>query len=306
MKIRTILFYAGIIYAQMGFAQQQDTLIFDATTGNYIIRYLRENPQTGERDSLVEVIFVPATKINPKVTTRVEPDSNIFLYKYRIENGPGAQQNLLVFLVQFGRGVDVVDRSTNRWWGDRRQGFKEEEFNRIFSWHGDQGLEVGWSADGFALGSSGIPGIGVAYFQGNAPIEVYRYELPYEMLRQVAALKIFPADHVARPTIVPVAPPEPFVATAFLDTLTSYKHQAFALGWIKNQGIVQSLDAKLDNAKRQLQRNNTTAARNTLQAFLNEVEALWKDEEHPYGGKQITSEAYALLKFNAEYLVSKL
>ncbi len=107
-------------------------------------------------------------------------------------------------------------------------------------------------------------------------------------------------------TVGPVLPPTPFVALAFLDTLTSYKHQAFALGWIKNRGIVQSLDAKLDNAKRQLQRNNKTAARNILRAFLNEVEALWKGEEHPYGGKQITSEAYALLKFNAEYLISKL
>jgi hypothetical protein len=107
-------------------------------------------------------------------------------------------------------------------------------------------------------------------------------------------------------TVVRRSPPVPFIPLTFLDTLISYKHQAFALGWIKNQGIVQSLDAKLDNAKRQLQRNNTTAARNTLQAFLNEVEALWKGEEHPYGGKQITSEAYALLKFNAEYLVSKL
>jgi hypothetical protein len=99
-------------------------------------------------------------------------------------------------------------------------------------------------------------------------------------------------------TIGPTAPPLMFSPLAAIDTLISYKHQALTLSWITNQGIANSLDQKLDNARKQLQRGNNKAAKNMLEAFLNEVEAQ-KD-------KHLTSEAYALLKFNAEYLISKL
>jgi hypothetical protein len=179
-------------------------------------------------------------------------------------------------------------------------------------------LEPGATIDSIVMTSHGIPALRSFVISPS-----YNPKLPYEITlanedsirrfipepteeEEAAFQRLLDSIKVRGVTIGPTAPPANFIPLFFLDTLISYKHQAFSLGWIKNQGIVQSLDAKLDNAKRQLQRNNTTAARNTLQAFVNEVEALWKGEEHPYGGKQITSEAYALLKFNAEYLVSKL
>ncbi|GJQ22127.1 MAG: hypothetical protein HBSIN02_24820 [Bacteroidia bacterium] len=85
----------------------------------------------------------------------------------------------------------------------------------------------------------------------------------------------------------------------FLDTLVSYKHQAFALGWIKEEGIVTSLDAKLEAARPQIIADRPSA-KQILESFANELEALNAQ------GNKITSEAYALLKFNAEYLISKL
>jgi hypothetical protein len=95
---------------------------------------------------------------------------------------------------------------------------------------------------------------------------------------------------------------------AFIDTLISYTRQAFALGWIKNRDIVQDLNAELNNAKRQLRRNNRRAAKDILRDFVDEVEDLFEEEDQHSDPQdvQITSEAYALLKFNAEYLISKL
>ena len=87
-------------------------------------------------------------------------------------------------------------------------------------------------------------------------------------------------------------------AVNWVDTLISYKHKAFDLGWIQDKGIANSLDQKLDNAKAQLVRKNNKSAKNILEAFVSEVEA--------QKNKHLTSEAYALLKFNAEYLISKL
>ena len=68
--------------------------------------------------------------------------------------------------------------------------------------------------------------------------------------------------------------------------------------WIPNPGTCRSLESKLENAGRQLRRGNMTTAANTLRAFLNEVEALKE--------KQLSSEAYALLRFNGEYLLERL
>ncbi len=99
-------------------------------------------------------------------------------------------------------------------------------------------------------------------------------------------------------TIGPTAPPLDSSASSWIDTLISYKHQALSLGWIDNQGVASSLDSKLDNARNRLVAGDTAAARNILNAFVNEVEA--------QNGKHLTSEAYALLKYNAEYLIRKL
>lgn len=87
-------------------------------------------------------------------------------------------------------------------------------------------------------------------------------------------------------------------ALAWIDTLISYKHRAYDKGWITNQGTANSLDQKLENARRQLEQGNSKAAKNILAAFVNEVEA--------QKGKHLSSEAYALLRFNAEYLISQL
>ncbi len=99
-------------------------------------------------------------------------------------------------------------------------------------------------------------------------------------------------------TIGPMASSTRFDITDWIDSLISYKHQAQFLGWIDNEGIANSLDQKLDNARNALMKNDKTSAKNILIAFVNEVEAQ-KD-------KHLSSEAYALLKFNAEYLISKL
>ena len=99
-------------------------------------------------------------------------------------------------------------------------------------------------------------------------------------------------------SIGPTAPPANFVAQDFLKTLQSYKKQALQQGWIKNAGIANSLDAKLNAAQASLTRGNTGAAKNQLNAFLDEVVA--------QTDKQLTSEAVALLRFNAQYLISKI
>jgi len=306
-------------------AQQQDTLYLDPASGNYIIEYrgyfafargtdgvlrrlrgndsVKEGEEYIEKDSMLTAVFEPATKINPKVSSVVTKDSqkNTYLYSYSIENGADSRQNLITFILEFGN-VDVINKTRSDGWYNQRQRESRDDqvvFANRWAWHGDQGIEPTKSTDGFALESPDLPGIMTAYFRGRVPILMWPSEIPGGKIgAKIFALEVFPANHVLRKTVAPVAPPTSFVPLDFLETLVSYKHQAFELGWIDNQGIVNSLDAKLDNVKKQLEKDKTKQAINALGAFVNQLQAQ-KD-------KHLTSEAYALLKFNAEFLIGKL
>jgi len=285
---------------------QRDTITYDNVSGDYIIKYFPEDEYGNKIDSAVIVLFEPATKIDPRVVcTAYEAGSaNGFVYNYTCSNGIGSRQNLIDFTLEFGRNIFVIDRTPADGWRSIRENDIEEEkliVGHRWDWHGDSGLKPGRSWLVGAIESNGLPAIVNAYFQGKTKRSVLAFpdEGPgYELTLQLMQLRTFPFNRVARKTIGPVSPPASFVALSFLDTLISYKHQALALGWISNEGIANSLDQKLENARKQLEHGNDKAAKNMLEAFLNEVEAQ-KD-------KHLTSEAYALLKFNAEYLISKL
>jgi hypothetical protein len=178
-----------------------------------------------------------------------------------------------------------------RTWQDKIQSIK------LIGLGGESELAPGASISNFDFISVGTPGFVQYYSEGYAPPPSFPEGMAPDSIPGYDDLTPYGPGIVGK-TIGPVLPPEPFVAASFIDTLASYKHQAFALGWIKNEGIVTSLDQKLDNARKQIVRGKTTSAANVLKALVNEVEA--QDE------KALTSEAYALLKFNAEYLISKL
>ena len=126
-------------------------------------------------------------------------------------------------------------------------------------------------------------------------------------------------------TIGPTAPPADFKPISFLDYIISLKHEAYKLGWIvqgrdddkgkkedEEKGIMKSLDQKLEKAKAELVKGDTREAIEKLKSFIHEVEALYKEdkegkhEKEKEGHSHITSEAYALLKYNTIYLIEKL
>ena len=75
---------------------------------------------------------------------------------------------------------------------------------------------------------------------------------------------------------------------------------------VTRDGEQQSLLAKLVEAKRKLEDGNSKVAKNMLNAFLNEVRAGSCEQFTCPGNKPLTSEAYALLFFNGQYLVERL
>ncbi|MBI2619317.1 MAG: hypothetical protein HYW57_04490 [Ignavibacteriales bacterium] len=309
--MRYILFFFILVVAQSSFSQT-DTLYFDPASGNYIIRYLGTT-QSGQ-DTMVTLTYEPPTAIDPVIQGFVSPTADgKYLYRYRITNGTQAQQNLVEFSLHYDSTVWIESRTPETSWRNYPRKMRDysdtgkPKPTYTWVWRGDQGLEATWFIDSCVVISDGLPTITASYSQAKTRIWAWPAGGPNQkdttasdIRMKLLRLEVYPNANVLRKTIGPKLPPTPFVPLSFLGTLISYKHQAFDLGWIKNHGIATSLDQKLDNAKVQLEKGNNTSARNILEAFVNEVEALNKQDG------QITNEAYALLKFNTEYLIGKL
>ena len=159
----------------------------------------------------------------------------------------------------------------------------------------------GQSLSGMILTSYGLPGIRdikvYPLIKGSIYPNIAKYDVDMDELRRV---QLQDRDRLSfkSKTVGPTSPPSVFDPISFLDYLIGLKHQAASLGWIDNSGIVNSLDVKLDNAKKKLSQGDNSTAKNILNAFINDVEA--------QVSKHLTSEAYALLKYNAMYLIANL
>ena len=84
----------------------------------------------------------------------------------------------------------------------------------------------------------------------------------------------------------------------WLDSLSYYSTQSRSLGWIKDQSTADKYSSLLTKAKTQLQSEDSSGSRQTLQAVVTNTIS--------DSTANITSEAYALLRFNTEYLISNL
>ncbi len=166
-------------------------------------------------------------------------------------------------------------------------------------------ISPGFSKGGFKLMSHGLPGIREYFVQPFIDIRELPSDIAPKSVQESIAFD--KAISLFGKTIGPTAPPAQFVALDFLNYLIDLKHQAGTLGWVTNPGVQDSLDLKLDQAKKKLEAGDTKTASNILQAFLNEVNAQGcQNYSSCPSGKHLLPEAWALLKFNAQFLLGKL
>ncbi|MEX2116291.1 MAG: hypothetical protein WEB37_05340 [Bacteroidota bacterium] len=235
--------------------------------------------------------FVPRNRLQVSVKVTVVRQSNGLRYVYSIHNLKNSSQLLNEFW------VEKLTNSFSSSGGPQGWSFGE----------GSQALS-GWTTDdptssSYALSPSNQTDLFVVSSGPPSPLPYYAQgynDISNDPDDPILWYNNVLVNSARGFTLGPSDPPTPLVPLVYIDTIASYRHQALRLGWIKNQGIVKSLDQKLENARSQLQKGNNASAKSILQAFINEVEALNKQ------GDQISAEAYALLKFNAEFLVGKL
>lgn len=272
---------------------------------------------------------IPRPLVNLSVNPTISANSaGIFTYQYSISNpgiNDGKIYSISIFLSQDATSdsssspdnikhcagyfktssadllktqtVTVVGSTSPQNWTcgyETRSGF----LDKSYGWGARQErtmINPGATQSGFSLTSNGLPSIRKILIEPWIDVDA----LPSEYNSNVEkTVTLETSVRWLGQTIGPKFPPKVFVALDFINYLISLKEQSVSLGWIKEKGVANSLDVKLNNAKKKIASGDTKTAKNVLNAFQNEVQA--------QNGKHVSAEAYALLYFNAKYLIDHL
>jgi hypothetical protein len=284
--------------------QVEPSVTYDPTTGNYIIEYEGYEGENQE-PTLVNLIYEPTNKITPLVYFRAvfNSESNYFSYQYTIENTSSSLQRLQDFDIEIFASIFEITRPDEFW----KTGYYS--FAPVFGWFNSKGagglsdplngIAPDSSETGFSFNSTGYPTISNAYLRGKPEIYLsFPDEPPGEIEALLKPLEKFPNDRVIIKTISPKDPPFPLIISSFLDTLLNYVSQSYMLEWITEETIKNKYTHFFTTAKDQITQGDSSAARSTLENVLQQVDI---DSTN-----NLTSEAYALLRYNTEHLINQI
>ncbi|MCP9291555.1 FIMAH domain-containing protein [Gracilimonas sediminicola] len=229
-------------------------------------------------------------KFDVSISVNIVQQDSTFMYNYELNNDSTSDQSIWYWLV-FSE-AEIFDISSPVGWknytGINPNRYSYSSTSREYRIAPDSTLK------NFSFMSHSLPTIQQYFMEGweqiildpgNEPDSVEN-ESFFDVAKQ--GLTIFPRPNSDITNI-----------QDFTDTLQTFRRRSCEeLGWITNKGICNSLDVKLRNVERHLERNKPKQAGNVLNAFLNELSA--------QRGKHITEEGYALLYYNAEYLQQRI
>ena len=182
-------------------------------------------------------------------------------------------------------------------------------------------VKPGASQTNLVVSGIGLPRIVTFYaqaqFSGLNPTQLSLDNLQQDLLTNILG------NSARGLTIGPAIPDSPFVTVQFLDTISGFLTRSRTLGWFTNRpdtakplagelatdSIMTRLTKRLTRVRNALVANDSATARTELTRFINKVQSLYKetnDGDQAPGEIVLTSEAYALLKFNAQFLLAKI
>ncbi len=261
------------------------TTVYEWNGNNYVFS------ETAQIDSIQ--MFFPRNNFTPIVTCVVTKNDNNYTYEYTVKNSESSAQSINEFDVYgfdkytdiYGN-IDIKDTSVstdfNKWYGARLE--------TSVTWYGYK-IKPLLGVNNLIYKSNALPIIGEAYLRG------YNYQWSGDY-RENTSVKDYLNNSVIIKTIAAKLPPEPFIHVGFIDTLTTYTDSSYALGWITDEQTKDKYNNYFANAKTYLQQGDSSAARAELEKVLTDCNI--------DSSTVLTSEAYALLYFNTEYLVNKL
>jgi hypothetical protein len=263
--------------------------------------------------------FTKGNKLSARLHASADQKRGMIAYSFLASNGLSSAQKIASLYITTTIDTVLLTRSPRKW----NAGFDAEHKLISFGTDDEFGMiQPGGTSGTFSILSRGIPRIAAFYIQG--PVNALNTSDDPSQFEQQFYENIY-LNSFSGSTIAPAKPPSAYEPIEFLDTLLSYVHQSHELGWINNtrdddaeaderaeDGIVKNLDKRLRQTRDLIVKDKIGAAKGRLTMFLNKVERLWdrqqkEDKRNRRNPKIIfTSEAYALLKYNGEYLLDHL
>jgi hypothetical protein len=257
------------------------------------------------------------------VTARVsKSNGDTLCYRYVVNVESDSPQKLVGLTLELGlrqqsdKGVFLIDSAVNRYWGGSIEFGGERP--SLFA-----GGDVAWvpldtlanladqlnapvSAVGpgdsllVSLRSIALPGINRFWAEGwHSPTSEQEYDsLLTSGFSPDEILKPWYLDAYEGITVTPVIPFLPLNAVSSLDTLKSYTTQSRSLGWISSRSTADKYLGYFSSARANLVQGDSVGARTPLQQVLHDVDI--------DSTANLTSEAYALIRYNTEYVLNQL
>jgi len=293
MKYFLVFFPVLFLFSSGSLSQQIiENLTFNPQKGYYVLDYRY-------KDSLdiFKGTIMPNNNVNPEVTATVTlNESALYQYEYKLKNDASALQPLLRFsLISKELMYDI--QSPNELW----LGLYADRIGRVV-WSKSRasilGIIPGDSSSTFSYISSHLPKIAISFSENSSWISFPNEKRgPFGKLDSI--IDSLNTNGVKKLTLGPWLPDSTMSLEAFIDTLETFRFRSCEeLDWATNTTVCGTLEDQLSDVKASLSTGDSLSVANTLQDFLELVEAE-KDQS-------LTSEGYALLYFNGKYLADRL
>jgi hypothetical protein len=273
-------------------------IIYEEKTGNFLLRW------TGMDGRRKTVVYTPATRLDAVISATVEyaAEQSAYQYSYLLSNLPTSQRKLQSFYLETQAPVERVEAPDESWgYSTALTDYLQEQFEVKAGWtwsqtrQGRVGLSPGESVAGFSFVSSGLPAVMKCYVRHHAYMKGTGEEVPEELMSALDPLAWKIPQGV---TVGPALPPEPFQPAAFARRIRNMVDISAQQGWIESPGLKREFDHMLAQVEDALAKQEKARTSSLLRSLLTRVEA--------ENGKTLLSEAYALLRFNLEYLARQL
>jgi len=232
--------------------------------------------------------YVPMNLLTAKVKCKVSKSQYGLLYNYTVINDSSSSQSIWRVLIDRPyEKLFINSTSPNKKWVIR--GTKN-----VATWDVDETI-FGFPFDFINPGESKIN----FKLETESPlVYIGNYYLQGKNGKKIYTKKYIKVNSFKGKTICGKNPQNVFVPFEFIDTLITYTDSSYALVWIKDEQTRDKYDNYFNNAKNYLNQNNNNAAKSELQKVLTDCNA--------DSSSVLTSEAYALLYFNTDYLIKQI
>lgn len=247
-------------------------------------------------------VYPRLDQVDARVRARVTPSPNGFDYQYLLENGSAAKQSLIWFSVQAftPEGKVPTQVSASGW-----EAVGPISGTAFYMWDmlgGSRGLPLGTSSVGLGFRNADLPTIVSFSAWGKAdPPAFQEGQAPFSCEGDDPIQNSFRGA-----TVGPKPPPREFVPVEFLNFLITLVHDSRQAGWIREEEEKRELLKILLKAKRRLEANEPAKAAKRIEKFLKEVKEESCRDFQCRKEKALTSEAFALLFFNGQFLSERL